>query len=242
MSLMSCPECGKEISDKSQKCIHCGFPIIQENVEENQTQQVEITSVNIRGNNIKKTISSVLILFVVIVVGLFIYNTVQQKTAEAKLIEETNIYIDNLNDVRSKMLLGASEGEIVADMIRLVWYNAIYDEIDVMTITYTAGTSDFNEALYNYRSSDEYNTYVSSITNNQTQVAEMMKKLQNPPQGLEKAYDTVSDLYSAYSSVCKNATDPSGNLNSYTESVNTSISDFTKYYDALETQIPEKIE
>lgn len=27
MSLINCPECGKEISDKSEKCIHCGYPI-----------------------------------------------------------------------------------------------------------------------------------------------------------------------------------------------------------------------
>lgn len=37
MALIKCPECGKEISDKSDKCIHCGFPlrstpIIQENI------------------------------------------------------------------------------------------------------------------------------------------------------------------------------------------------------------------
>lgn len=28
MSLINCPECGKEISDKSEKCIHCGYPLI----------------------------------------------------------------------------------------------------------------------------------------------------------------------------------------------------------------------
>lgn len=27
MSLISCPECGKEISDKAENCIHCGYPI-----------------------------------------------------------------------------------------------------------------------------------------------------------------------------------------------------------------------
>lgn len=27
MSLINCPECEKEISDKSEKCIHCGYPI-----------------------------------------------------------------------------------------------------------------------------------------------------------------------------------------------------------------------
>ena len=27
MALIKCPECGKEISDKSAQCIHCGYPI-----------------------------------------------------------------------------------------------------------------------------------------------------------------------------------------------------------------------
>lgn len=28
MALILCPECGKEISDKCETCIHCGFPLI----------------------------------------------------------------------------------------------------------------------------------------------------------------------------------------------------------------------
>ncbi len=27
MSLIKCPECGKEVSDKAEACIHCGFPL-----------------------------------------------------------------------------------------------------------------------------------------------------------------------------------------------------------------------
>lgn len=27
MALITCPECGKEISDKSKQCIHCGYPL-----------------------------------------------------------------------------------------------------------------------------------------------------------------------------------------------------------------------
>lgn len=27
MSLINCPECGKEISDKADVCIHCGYPL-----------------------------------------------------------------------------------------------------------------------------------------------------------------------------------------------------------------------
>ena len=29
MALIRCPECGKEVSDKAEHCIHCGFPLNQ---------------------------------------------------------------------------------------------------------------------------------------------------------------------------------------------------------------------
>lgn len=29
MALIKCPECTKEVSDKSEKCVHCGYPIRQ---------------------------------------------------------------------------------------------------------------------------------------------------------------------------------------------------------------------
>ena len=30
MALIKCPECGKEISNKAQACIHCGSPLIEQ--------------------------------------------------------------------------------------------------------------------------------------------------------------------------------------------------------------------
>lgn len=30
MALIKCPECGREISDKSKICIHCGYPLENE--------------------------------------------------------------------------------------------------------------------------------------------------------------------------------------------------------------------
>lgn len=28
MALITCPECGEKISDKSEQCIHCGYPLV----------------------------------------------------------------------------------------------------------------------------------------------------------------------------------------------------------------------
>lgn len=43
MSLIKCPECGQDVSDKAENCIHCGYPIKQylesnkiQNLKENQ--------------------------------------------------------------------------------------------------------------------------------------------------------------------------------------------------------------
>ena len=41
MALIKCNNCGKEISDKSKKCIHCGTPIIS-NITENKTNKTKI--------------------------------------------------------------------------------------------------------------------------------------------------------------------------------------------------------
>ena len=34
MAIINCPECGKEISDKSETCIHCGYPLKESMSEE----------------------------------------------------------------------------------------------------------------------------------------------------------------------------------------------------------------
>lgn len=39
MALITCPECGKEISDKSTSCVHCGFPL---NVAESGKNEISI--------------------------------------------------------------------------------------------------------------------------------------------------------------------------------------------------------
>lgn len=45
MSLIKCPECGREISDKSDKCIGCGFPI---------KEHLENKTANEQNNKLKK--------------------------------------------------------------------------------------------------------------------------------------------------------------------------------------------
>ena len=34
MALIRCPECGKDISDQSEVCIHCGYPVAENQIPE----------------------------------------------------------------------------------------------------------------------------------------------------------------------------------------------------------------
>ena len=40
MALIKCPECGKEVSDKAQSCIHCGYPINQNTIADNGNRRI----------------------------------------------------------------------------------------------------------------------------------------------------------------------------------------------------------
>ena len=42
MALINCPECGKEISDKAEKCIHCGYPIKNESIVKKKAVQGKV--------------------------------------------------------------------------------------------------------------------------------------------------------------------------------------------------------
>ena len=46
MSLVKCPECGKEISDKSNTCIHCGYPIEQDIIQNKYDEAKKIPCEN----------------------------------------------------------------------------------------------------------------------------------------------------------------------------------------------------
>ena len=67
MALIKCPECGKEISEKSKTCINCGYPIseyvreLQREQDQNETEQAkgnQETYQSESGNQREKTFSS----------------------------------------------------------------------------------------------------------------------------------------------------------------------------------------
>ena len=50
MALINCPECGKEISNQSDKCVHCGYPLHTNNIEQNNTIAGKIEKNEVKNN------------------------------------------------------------------------------------------------------------------------------------------------------------------------------------------------
>ncbi len=70
MALVKCPDCGKEVSSRSEKCIHCGCPLSNDEkvLEEPVIEEVKSTDDNEKKDNKKKLIIGLAIVGVVILI------------------------------------------------------------------------------------------------------------------------------------------------------------------------------
>lgn len=242
MALISCPECGKDISDKVKVCPHCGYPMTPEaeqGIPSPAPQQVEVVSVKVDAKKPKKILAGVLIAVVLIAVCIVaVIITSNQKKAAARAE-----YLDNLRLARSTMLIGAADSEGLCNLTKAVWRDTIYEEYNSDTYLYTHTDGKFNEdfndsLLALYGDSATINT-VNDIKANQETVAEIMRSLQNPPDDLVACSETAEKMYDVYFDFTNLAISPSGSLQTYSDNFSTYDNDFMRYYDKLDTQIPE---
>ena len=77
MALIKCPNCGREISDKSLSCIHCGYPTNAKNYCEDEIGSCQITNGKTGLKDFtknKKFIISVVIFLVIVISSIFCFN------------------------------------------------------------------------------------------------------------------------------------------------------------------------
>lgn len=123
MALIKCPECGKEISDKSSICIHCGYPIseMKENSEElqeelllkeskplpenellpeKQLKRDQNSSIKEEKKNVKIKpiyILGAVVAVIIIVVGTSQYNKIQKRNNELQAYNNAIYAYENEN-------------------------------------------------------------------------------------------------------------------------------------------------
>lgn len=245
MALINCPECEKVISDKVKTCPNCGFPLStdDDNVERSP-QQVEVTSVNLSPKDPAKkkkfALYAVIAVVAIVAITLIWYMVKSSNEASARAS-----YIENLKSARITMLSGAADAEGLCSLAESVWYNTIYEKHDSETDKFTCDSfgyfnSDFNTSLANLYSDDSTKSTISTIEENQQKVVELIKALQNPTDEFQACYQTIDSMYEAYQELTGLAVSPTGSLKTYSSNFSTYDSDFLKYYNKLNTQIPEE--
>lgn len=238
MALIYCPECQKEISDQVTNCPHCGYPL----AEKEDIQKVEVSSIkmSINQEKWKKFLIGVLIT-ISLIIGIFggykIYDNYQTEKAN-------ELYISDVESLATYMINSGSEAEDLLILTYKVWYNSIHEESDVETDPYTKyeGTfifyDDFNDALTALASDETIQTQKNTLETDQTFVAQKVKDLQNPPSEYENIYEVVLELYSSYQNITDLAINPTGSLNSFSETKRNEIDSFIELYDKLQILLP----
>ena len=82
MALIQCPECGKEVSDHAETCVHCGYPI--KNSPEKEESSVEIQETKVQKerkpvNKRKLWIIVTAVILSVVLIGLGVYSILENK-------------------------------------------------------------------------------------------------------------------------------------------------------------------
>ena len=245
-----CPKCGEMIPEDATRCEYCWTPLIDEKPSHAETSQLagdgsdkaaQKQSSSLQGTasgllakqDSRRTIIAVAVIAAVvlcIVGGMFASNQSANR-------EE---YVSTLSSAQVKMVIGAGYAETACNKVVKIWHSAIYNSKKTWDSDIKAyKSSDFNDAIAKYYSAAEGKNIVSSIESNQSEVAELMKKLKNPPSDLTGAYDALNDLYDSYLKLTGLALSPTGNYSEYSSSVHSADSNFSTSYDKLKAQLPD---
>ena len=239
-----CPECGADLTDDMTECPKCGCPISNTSTEtgDEKPQKVEVTSVNVPKKT-KKLVGTVVVLLLAVGAVVFGMTQYQKKKEAEEYAQALEEYADNLKEATITMLEGASDAESSGNLIKKVWYNAIYEKRDIETdpYTYSNGSfvSDFNTALRKLFSDSDFKTAISNIEMNQATVNGLMKDLKNPPDEYKEAYDSLSELYNAYIALTNYVTDPSGSLQTYSSNFNDADTNTLNCYNAMKRYLED---
>lgn len=240
-----CTECGSAIPSGLEVCPNCGCPVEtvdHQDDKQESPQKVEITAVNLP--KMKKKTQKGLIIAAIILVVAVIGTLIGVKLHKDKQAEEAaSAYKNNLNLISFSMITGGAKAEEAGNLIKSVWYNAIYEERDNTTDKYTRPdgffVDDFNDALANLFADTTFTEIIEEIKENQKIVSGYMKDLKNPPEGFEDAYSAVKDCYDIYLSFTNMVINPSGSLQTFSSNFNDADTSFVNKYNALKLYLEE---
>ena len=199
MALIQCPNCGALIEESNKYCPRCGVPLNEPTKRKRSKKAIWL-----------------ILLAVLLIGGFFI-----------KREFDSYRYSENLQNAVIEVMNSAVDAEKAGGLIHSVWYNSIFQIDDAETDKYTkraAGDGpffdDFNDALGVLFSDQSFQADLAALSESQSNVAQLMRELNNPPQKYQEDYSALKELYSAYVELVTLVINPSGTLESFTERFN----------------------
>lgn len=199
---------------------------------------VESSTFKEKFNKNKKRNIAIIAAIAVVVIALIIVGLIVAGETKAK--QEYNNYINKLHETVEDIREGAVKAESLGTTVHDIWHSAIWKDDEKWDADIEPYHSDdFNEALSNFFYSTEGIKQVAEVEAYKGIVEDDMKELASPPKGCEQAYAAVSNVFDDYEKFCELATDPSGNLSSYTSQFNTYDSELAGSLRSVDSKIPE---
>ena len=257
-----CPKCGKEIEKGQIVCPECGTEMGNYNTEEigksldneDNAEPEEKSKLDSEGNlseNISDTAHKIedtkkagmfsgkkKIIIPIICAVIVIAIVLSSISMKEKKYKET--YKENLEFAAIEMLLGASQAEDCGNLIKSVWYNAIYKKRSSKTDKYVRNEytlpeyNDFNTALSLLFKDQDFKSDIDSIKTINDGVKDTIRELQNPPEEYREAYNAVMDLYDSYIKLTNLVISPTGSLTSYSNDFNNADTEVSNKYNKAE--------
>jgi hypothetical protein len=252
MALMNCPECAKEISDKSAVCIHCGYPI--EKTPANAAQSdgfVSASNQDTTHAGQKKSIAKtrwlypVLGLTVLLMVGTFGWYSYAEKQAEQQAKQTHKTYQAGAYDLMSEMLNTVVKAEKMTTLNINVWHDAINDTDSPTTEKYiwdkNYGYLDFNSAFLNMAADPDISKARQEILTEKLAIQTSLKALLPTPEQTA-THQKLLALYALFEEYTSLAF-PEGSYTSYTEQEATSKASFLRIVSELKIELtaPENV-
>ncbi len=243
MALMNCPECAKEISDKSSVCIHCGYPI--EKTPASTAQSDGFVPANNQDpthagqqqvNSKARWLYAVLGLLVLLIVGTFgWYSYANQQT---KLKHDT--YQAAAHSLLSEMLDTMVKAEKMNNLNMNVWHDAIYRTDTPITEKYVWQTGyghvDFDTAFMKMAADPDISKKRQEIASETLTIQSSLKTLL-PTSEQTATHQKLLELFASFEEFTSRA-NPEGSYTSYSEQVATSKSSFLRILSELKIELP----
>lgn len=224
MSIIQCPQCGKEISNRATQCIHCGYNL-QEPQEclkycqecgspikntENTCPYcgcpVEdfVQPARNKKNHMLHFVVTIVVIACVAIVGYGIYQY-NNRITYYKVVDE-------INTARNESVDEVNE---CSALLMDVWNNAIWEVSDPKTDPFTCPNGvfveDFNDALQSLYSDAAFCEKLDVIEEQQLALRKLEKQLPTAPKGLEGHSELTHDMVENHVDLSMLVLQPSGN-------------------------------